>query len=190
MTGSDMIEKVLLTMDQKMQTTLDVLKKDLSGIRTGRATPAMVEHVKVEYAETTMPINHIAGISTSGANLLIIQPWDPGSLKAIEKAILKSNLGLTPNNDGTTIRLTVPPLSNERRLELIKIVKARVEESKVIIRNIRRDASGELKKLEKEKEISQDELKRALDKVQKVTDSFVELADKARDDKEKELMEV
>jgi ribosome recycling factor len=190
MTGSEMIEKTLLTMDQKMQTTLDVLKKDLSGIRTGRATPGMVEHVRVEYAETTMPINHIAGISTSGANLLIIQPWDPGSLKAIEKAILKSNLGLTPSNDGIAIRLTVPPLSNERRQELIKIVKARVEESKVIIRNLRRDASDDLKKAEKDKEISQDDHKRAQDKIQKITDSFVDLSDKAREDKEKELMEV
>jgi ribosome recycling factor len=110
----------------------------------------MVEHVRVEYAETSMPINHIAGISTSGANLLIIQPWDPGSLKAIEKAILKSNLGLTPSNDGIAIKLTVPPLSNERRQELIKIVKARVEESKVSFRNLRRDASEELKKLERQ----------------------------------------
>ncbi|MFA5628760.1 MAG: ribosome recycling factor [Dehalococcoidales bacterium] len=185
-----MIEEVLLTMDQKMQTTLDVLKKDLSGIRTGRATPAMVENVRVEYAETTMPISHIAGISVSGSNLLIIQPWDPGTLKAIEKAILKSNLGLTPNNDGISIRLAVPPLSNERRLELIKIVKARVEEGKIIIRNLRRDASEELKKLEKDKEISQDDLRRALDKVQKITDNSVALADEARDNKEKELMEV
>jgi ribosome recycling factor len=185
-----MIEEILLTADQKMQATLEALKRDLSGIRTGRATPAMVEHVRVEYAETTMPINHIAGISTSGANLLIIQPWDPGSLKAIEKAILKSNLGLTPNNDGTVIRLTVPPLSNERRQELIKIVKARVEDSKVIIRNIRRDASDGLKNLEKDKKISQDDHKRAQEKLQKLTDSFINLADKAREDKEKELMEV
>jgi ribosome recycling factor len=185
-----MIEEILLTMDQKMQASLDALKRDLSGIRTGRATPAMIEHVRVEYAETTMPINHIAGISTSGANLLIIQPWDPGSLKAIEKAILKSNLGLTPNNDGTIVRLAVPPLTNERRQELIKIVKARVEESKVVIRNIRRDGSEELKKLEKDKGISQDEHKRAQEKLQKITDNFIGLADKAREDKEKELMEV
>jgi ribosome recycling factor len=185
-----MIEKILLTMDQKMQATLDALKRDLVGIRTGRATPAMVEHVKVEYAETVLPINHVAGISTSGANQLLIQPWDPGCLKAIEKAILKSNLGLTPNNDGKIIRLTVPPLSNERRQELIKIVKARVEECKVVIRNIRRDASEEFKKLEKDKEISQDDHKRAQDKIQKITDNFINLADTARQDKEKELMEV
>ncbi|NLL90476.1 MAG: ribosome recycling factor [Dehalococcoidales bacterium] len=185
-----MIEKVLLTMDQKMQTTLDVLKKDLSSIRTGRASPAMVENVRVEYGEATMPINHIAGISTSGVNLLIIQPWDPGSLKAIEKAILKSNLGLTPNNDGICIRLTIPPLSNERRQELIKIVKARVEEGKIAIRNLRRDASEELKKLEKDKEISQDDQRRAQDKVEKITDSFITLADKVREDKEEELLEV
>jgi ribosome recycling factor len=185
-----MIEEILLTADQKMQATLEALKRDLSSIRTGRATPAMVEHVRVEYAESTMPINHIAGISTSGANLLIIQPWDPGSLKAIEKAILKSNLGLTPNNDGTVIRLAVPPLSNERRQELIKIVKARVEDSKVIIRNIRRDSSDGLKNLEKDKKISQDDHKRAQEKLQKLTDSFINLADKAREDKEKELMEV
>lgn len=188
--GNDMIEKILLTMDQKMQASVDALKRDLVGIRTGRATPAMVEHVKVEYADTIMPINHIAGISTSGANLLIIQPWDPGSLKAIEKAILKSNLGLTPSNDGVVIRLNVPPLSNERRQELIKIVKARVEECKIVIRNIRRDTAEEFKKLEKDKEISQDEHKRTQDKIQRLTDSFINLADDARQDKEKDLMEV
>ncbi len=185
-----MIEEILLTMDQKMQASLDALGRDLVGVRTGRATPAMVEHVKVEYAETLMPISHIAGISVSGASMLLIQPWDPGTLKAIEKAILKSNLGLTPNNDGTVIRLNVPALSNERRQELVKIVKARVEDCKIVVRNIRRDTADEFKKMEKDKEISQDEHKRVQDKIQKITDNFIDMADVARADKEKELLEI
>ena len=185
-----MIEEVLFQAEQKMEASVEALKRELASIRTGRASPVLVDHLKVEYGGTVMPLKHIAGISASGASLLIIQPWDPTSVSAIEKAILKSSLGLTPNIDGSTIRLNIPPLTEERRQELIKMVKKRIEEGKVEIRNIRRDAIDELKKLEKDKEISQDDHKRAAGKVQMLTDSFTAITEKAGQDKEAELMEV
>ena len=137
-----------------------------------------------------MPLKHIAGISASGASLLIIQPWDPTSTASIEKAILKSNLGLTPNSSGNVIRLNIPPLTEERRQELTKLVRTRVEEGKIAIRNIRREAIDELKKMEKDKEISEDEHKRAANKIQLLTDSFIGASDEAGKKKEAELMEV
>ena len=185
-----MIEDVLQKAEEQMQTSVDVLKQELASIRTGRATPALIEHLKVDYAGIPTPLRHIAGISASGASLLIVQPWDPTSITSIEKAFLKSNLGLTPSTDGNIIRLNIPPLSEERRQELIKVVRKRVEEGKIAIRNLRRDAADKLKKMERDKEISQDEHKRTLDKVQMLTDSFVDSAGKAGHDKETELMEV
>jgi ribosome recycling factor len=185
-----MTDEVLFATEKKMETSIDALRQELATIRTGRATPALIEHVKVDYAGVLTPLKHIAGVSASGANLLTIQPWDPSSIKSIEKAILRSNLGLTPSSDGTIIRLNIPPLSEERRQELIKIVRARVEEGKITIRNLRREAADELKQLEKNKEISQDENKRAMDTLQKLTDSFIDCAEQARQDKEEELMEV
>ena len=185
-----MIEDVLQKTEERMQTSVDVLKQELASIRTGRATPALIEHLKVDYAGVPTPLRHIAGISVSGASLLIVQPWDPTSIASIEKAFLKSNLGLTPSTDGNIIRLNIPPLSEERRQELIKVVRKRVEEGKIAIRNLRRDAADKLKKMERDKEISQDEHKRTLDKVQMLTDSFVDSAGKAGHDKETELMEV
>jgi ribosome recycling factor len=185
-----MSDEVLFDTEKKMESSIDALRQELATIRTGRATPALIEHVKVDYAGVPTPLRHIAGISASGANLLTIQPWDPLSLKSIEKAILKSNLGLTPSSDGNVIRLNIPPLSEERRQELIKIVRGRVEEGKIEIRNLRREAADELKQLEKNKEISQDEHKRAMDTLQKLTDSFIDGTEQARQAKEAELMEV
>jgi ribosome recycling factor len=185
-----MTDEVLTQAEIKMQASDDALTRELATIRTSRATPALIEHVKVDYAGTPTPLKHIAGISASGANLLVVQPWDPGSVSSVEKAILKSNLGLTPNIDGNIIRLNIPPLTEERRQELIKVVRRRVEEGKVAIRNLRRDTAEELKRLEKDKEISQDEHKRAMERLQKLTDSFIDSADQARQQKEKELMEV
>ncbi|MFC1875462.1 ribosome recycling factor [Chloroflexota bacterium] len=185
-----MTDEVLVEAEVKMQASSDALFRELATIRTSRATPALIDHVKVDYAGVTTPLKHIAGISSSGANLLIVQPWDPGSIRSIEKAILKSNLGLTPNIDGNIIRLNIPPLSEERRQELIKIVRRRVEEGKIAIRNLRRDTAEELKRQEKNKEISQDEQKRAMDILQKLTDSFIDSAEQARQEKEKELLEV
>lgn len=185
-----MIEDILLATEKKMETSIEALKRELASIRTGRATPALIEHVKVDYAGVPTLLKHIAGISASGASLLIIQPWDPSSRPSIEKAIFKSNLGLTPNIDGNTIRLNIPPLTEERRQELTKLVRRRIEEGKIAIRNLRREATDELKQLEKNKEISQDNYKRAVNKIQTLTDSFIDIAEQAGQNKEAELMEV
>lgn len=185
-----MIRDTLQNIEKKMKTSVAVLKHELAGFRSGHANPALVEHLKVEYAGVPTPLNQIAGISAPEARLLIIQPWDPISLHNIEQAILKSALGLNPSNDGRIIRLNIPPLSEERRRELIKVVRRRVEEGRVAIRNLRREAMDELKKLEKNKDISQDDHKRAQEQLQKLTDSFIVEAEQIGQDKEVELMEV
>ncbi len=185
-----MVSDVLSSARAKMQASAGALKQELSGIRTGRASPALVERLKVDYAGVPLPLNQLAGISAPGPRLLVIQPWDKNSLRDIEKAILKSELGLNPSNDGNVIRLSIPALTEERRLELSKLVKKKVEEREIILRNLRRDALESLKKLEKEKEMSQDELKRATDQLQKLTDASIAEAEKAGHDKEAELMEV
>ena len=185
-----MVSDILGNISQKMQSSLSLLKRELAGIRTGRASPALIEHIKVEYAGVPTPLNHLAGISAPAARLLVIQPWDKNSLRDIEKAILKSDIGLTPSSDGNVIRLNVPPLTEERRHELTKLVKKRLEERKIAVRNLRREAMDELKGLEKNKELSQDELKRTLDKLQKLTDGFIAEAEQIGTAKEAELMEV
>jgi ribosome recycling factor len=184
------VSPVLMTVEEKMKASVDGLKMELASIRTGHATPALIEHIKVDYAGVPTPLNQIAGISAPAARMLVIQPWDRSTIPNIEKAILKSELGLNPASDGNLIRLNLPPLSEERRQELIKIVHKRVEERKIVIRNHRRDAMTELKELEKSKEISQDEQKRAQDQLQKVTDSFIADIEKIARDKEAELREV
>ncbi|MEE8598665.1 MAG: ribosome recycling factor [Dehalococcoidales bacterium] len=185
-----MVSHSLWNTEEKMQASIEVLKRELASIRTGHATPTLIEHIKVEYAGVPTPLNQIAGISAPGTSLLVIQPWDQGCIHNIEKAILKSDLGLTPTSDGRVIRLNIPPVTEERRQELIRIVRKRVEERKVAIRNLRHEAMDELKGLEKNKDISQDELKRALDQLQKLTDSFIANADQIGRDKEAELIEV
>ncbi len=185
-----MVSHSLWNIEEKMRTSIEVLKRELATIRTGHATPALIEHIKVEYAGVPTPLNQIAGISAPGASLLVIQPWDRGCIQSITKAILKSDLGLTPTSDGSVIRLNIPPVTEERRQELIRVVRKRVEERKIVMRNLRREAMDELKGLEKNKDISQDELKRALDQLQKLTDSFIADADQIGRDKEVELIEV
>ncbi len=185
-----MVSPVLWNTEEKMRASVEGLKRELATIRTGHATPALIEHIKVEYAGVPTSLNQIAGISAPGARLLVIQPWDRGSIPSIEKAILKSDLGLNPTSNGNVIRLNLPPLSEERRQELTKVVRKRVEERKIMIRNLRRDAMSELKGLEKNKDISQDEHKRALDQLQKLTDSFIADTEQIARDKEAELMEV
>jgi ribosome recycling factor len=185
-----MVSRILWNIEQKMRTSIEVLKEELATIRTGHATPALIEHIKVEYADVPTPLNQLASISAPGARLLVIQPWDKSSIRSIEKAILTSDLGLNPTSDGSAIRINIPPLSEERRQELIKVARGRTEKEKVVIRNFRREAMEELKGLEKNKDISQDELKRAMDQLQKLTDSFIAKADQAGQDKEAELMEV
>ncbi len=185
-----MVNPILLNIEQKMQASVDGFKTELATIRTGHATPALIEHIKVEYAGVPTPLNQIAGISAPGARLLVIQPWDRSTIPNIEKAILKSDLGLNPASDGNVIRLNLPPLSEERRQELTKMMRKRAEERKIAIRNLRRDGMSELKGLEKEGDLSQDEDKRALDQLQKLTDSFIADIEQIAQDKEAELMEV
>jgi len=185
-----MVSHILWSTEEKMRASIEVLKKELATIRTGHATPALIEHIKVEYAGVFTPLNQIAGISAPQARLLVIQPWDRSSIRSIEKAILKSDLGLNPASDGNVIRLTIPPLSEERRQELIRIVRKRVEDRRIVIRNLRHEAMNELKGLERNKDISQDEHKRALDQLQKLTDSFIADTEQIGRDKEAELMEV
>jgi ribosome recycling factor len=185
-----MVNDVLKSMEDKFKASMTGFRTDLGTIRTGHASPALVEHIKVEYAGTTMPLLQLAGISAPEAGLIVIQPWDKSGIRAIEKAISKSELGLNPSNDGNVIRIPIPPLSEERRRELIKIVHRRAEERRVALRSVRHEAMDELKLLEKEKEISQDEHKRAQDQLQKLTDAYMAEIEKLSQDKEKELLEV
>ncbi len=185
-----MIDSTLRNIEGKMQTSIEALKRELSGIRTGRATPALVDHIKVDYAGVPTSLNQIAGISAPEARLIVIQPWDRGIIRNIEKAILQSDLGLNPTSDGNVIRLNIPPLTEERRQELGRVVRKKVEERRIVIRNLRREAMDGLKGLEKNKEISQDEHKRSLNQLQKITDGFITNAEQIGQDKEAELLEV
>jgi ribosome recycling factor len=184
------IDPVLGETERKMSRAVEVLQQDLSGIRTGRASPALLDKVQVEAWGTTQPINAVATISVPEPRLLMIQPWDKGLIGAIEKSIQKSDLGLTPNNDGAVIRLALPQLTEQRRQDLAKQVRKRAEEAKVAVRNCRRDADGGLKKLEKDGKLSQDELRRAVERVQKITDSAIRQVDEVAERKEREVKEV
>jgi len=159
-------------------------------MRTGRATPALLERVMVDYYGSPMPINQVATISVPESQLLVIQPWDRSIIKEIEKAILKSDLGLNPSSDGTLIRLPIPSLTEERRRDLARIVWKKAEETKIAVRNIRREANDELKRLEKEESISEDEIKRRQQEIQKLTDKFVGDVDSVAEAKEKEIMSI
>jgi ribosome recycling factor len=173
---------------QRMQKTIDTLKKDLSRIRTGRATPALLDGLTVDYYGSPMPINQVANISIPDARLIVVQPWEKSMLGPIEKAIQASDLGLNPQSDGNLLRLPIPPLSEERRQELFKNCKKTGEESKVAIRNVRRDANEKLKKAEKDKQATQDEAKKGVDEIQKLTDKYIKLVDDTLIAKEKEIM--
>ena len=175
---------------QRMEKAIQALKRELASFRAGRATPALLDKVMVEYYGSEMPLNQLANISTPEPRLLVVQPWDKSTLGDVERAILKSDLGLTPNNDGNLIRISIPALTEERRAELVKVVKKTGEETKVAIRNIRRDANDEMKKLEKKGEMSEDESRRGQDEIQKLTDRFIQETDKVIETKEKEIMEV
>ena len=173
-----------------MKASAEGLKIELASIRTGHASPALVEHIKADYAGVPTPLNQMASISAPEASLIVIQPWDRNTIPKIEKAILKSDLGLNPVSSGNLIRLNLPPLSEERRQDLTRMVRKREEERKITIRNLRHESMGELKELEKNKEISQDEHKRALEKLQKLTDGFIAEIEQIARYKEAELMEV
>lgn len=185
-----MVNEALKSIEDKMKNSVKMFREDLAAIRTGHASPGLVEHIKVDYAGVPTPLNHIAGITAPEAGLLVIQPWDKNTIDSIEKAILKSDLGLNPSNDGNIIRIGIPPLSEERRQEMIKIVHKRIEDRRVIVRNLRHEALNELKKLEKDKEISQDEYHRAQEQLQQLTDNHIIDIDELGKEKEKELMEV
>jgi ribosome recycling factor len=173
-----------------MGKAVEALRRDLATVRTGRANPALVEHIRVDYYGTPTPLQQLATVAVPEARLLTIQPWDKGSLGAIEKAIQKSDLGLTPNNDGSIIRLVIPQLTEERRKELVRVVHKKVEEGRVAVRNIRRDAHSMLRELLHEKEISEDQERNAQEDLQKVTGRFITEADNVGNDKEQELLEV
>lgn len=185
-----MAQELIKEAEERMEKAISSLKKELSTLRAGRATPALLEKVLVDYYGSPTPINQMANITTPEPRMLVIQPWDKSMLGNIEKAILKSELGLTPTNDGTVIRIILPPLTEERRIELVKIVKKYGEEAKVAVRNIRRDTNELLKKHEKDGSISEDELRRLQEKLQKSTDQATNKIDQVVSDKEKEIMEV
>lgn len=184
------IDSTLLETEEKMEKTLANLERDFGRLRTGRASTSLVENIKADYYGTPTPINQMASVATPDSRTISIQPWDKGGMAAVEKAILKSDLGLTPVNDGKIIRIVIPPLTEERRRDLVKVARKYSEEAKVAVRNARREANDRLKKAEKDKEITADELKRASDDVQKLTDKYVAEADARCASKEKEIMEI
>lgn len=185
-----MINDILADSEDRMNKTIDHLLGDFASLRAGRANPAMLDKIMVNYYGTPTPINQMANINVPEARLLVIQPWDKGTITDIEKAIMKSELGITPSNDGNVIRIAIPQLTEERRKDVVKVVKKRAEEAKVAIRNIRREANDLIKASEKDKLISEDESKKGLDSIQKVTDKSIKDVDQVLAVKEKDIMEV
>lgn len=186
---SELLGEVFEDLKDRMEKTLVALDRDLNKVRTGRASSTLLDGIRVDYYGAMTPLSQMASISVPEARLMIIQPWDASVLGSVEKAILKSELGLTPMNDGKIIRISIPPLSEERRKELVKVVKKMAEENKVALRNIRRDANDMLKDLKKDKEISEDEQFKAQDDVQKILDDFIKKVDEKIEIKEKEILE-
>jgi ribosome recycling factor len=184
------IKEILKEADMRMHAAIQSLDDDLAGIRTGRATPALVEKLPIEYYGTPTPLMQLASISVPEPRSLLIKPFDPSSIKGIERAILASELGLTPNNDGKQIRLNLPSLTEERRHELVKVVHGRLEECRVAVRNVRRDVHNDMRDFEKEKLVSEDDLKRGEEDLQKITDLHIEEINKHGVHKELEIMEV
>lgn len=185
-----MVKESIKEAETRMKGAIQSLEEDLTGIRTGRASPALVERLQVEYYGAPVPLVQLASISVPEPRALLIRPFDATSLKAIERGILTSDLGLTPNNDGKVIRLNLPVLTEERRRDLVKVVHGRLEESRIAIRNVRRDLMKDLREFEKEKLISEDDLKKAEEELQKLTDKYVEQVDTVGYHKEREIMEV
>jgi len=185
-----MSAEVLASAEHKMARAVEVMERDFQGIRTGRASTALVERLHVEYYGTPTPLNQLAGISVPEPHQIVIQPWDRSVLGAIEKAILKSDIGLMPNVDGTVVRLNIPPLTEERRRDIVKQVHRRMEEARVEIRNLRRDAADQLKREERDGELGTDEAHRELEALQRLTDRFVADVDRVGAHKEQEVLEV
>ena len=185
-----MTSETQATVEQRMTRAVEAMERDFQGIRTGRASTALVERIHVDYYGTQTPLNQLAGISVPEAHQIVIQPWDRAVLGAIEKAIQKSDIGLVPNVDGTVVRLNIPPLTEDRRKELVRVVHKRMEEARVELRNIRRDAADDLKKQERDGGVGADEAHRRLDALQKTTDRFVAEVDRLGSAKEQEVLEV
>jgi len=185
-----MSTETLGSAEQKMGRAVDAVGRDFQGIRTGRASTSIVERISVEYYGTQTPLNQLAGISVPEAHQIVIQPWDRGVLGAIEKAIIKSDIGLMPNVDGTVVRLTIPQLTEERRKEIVRVVHKRMEESRVEIRNLRREAADAIKKEERDGDVGMDEAHRQLELLQKTTDRFIGEVDRLGAAKEGEVLEV
>jgi len=185
-----MLDELLTELNSRMQKATDGLAKELATIRAGRATPALLDHIMVDYHGTSTPLYQLATISIPEANLIIIQPWDRTSLRDIERAILTANIGLNPANDGNVIRVVIPPLSEERRKDLVKVLSKKVEERRIAIRNIRRDGIEKLREMEKNKEISEDELKNNSKKIDQLTEACVDRVNELGQSKEREIQEI
>ena len=185
-----MIKDVERAAQEKMQHSIEVLKKELGTIRTGRATPALLDGVNVEYYGAPTPVTQVASVSIPESRSIVIQPWDPTIMGDIEKAILRANLGLTPTNDGKVIRISIPALTEERRKDLVKVARKYAEEGRVSLRNVRRDVNEQVKKLEKDGKISQDDMRLSHERVQKLTDDFTAQVNQSIEKKEKEIMEI
>ena len=181
---------ILAETERKMDNTVAALKRELINIRTGRATPALIENVSVDYYGVATPLNQIASISAPDARAIMVQPWDKQALIEIEKSLMKSEMGFNPSNDGNTITVPIPPLTQERRLELVRMLKRKLEDGKVSLRNVRRDGVETLRKLERDKAISKDENHRGQDQLQKTTDAHVKIVDEVGSSKETEIMQV
>ena len=185
-----MVADIFEDAERRMQKAVEALRQDLSAIRTGRASASLVERIQIDYYGAPTPINQVSQISVPEARLIVIQPYERKLLTDIEKAIQKSDLGINPNNDGQVIRLNIPPLNEERRREMVKTLHKKLDEHKVAIRNVRRDAHDKLRDREKKKEISEDELKRSSERLQKLTDRYIDEMDKVGKSKELEILEV
>jgi ribosome recycling factor len=185
-----MIQEHRKRLNERMNGAIEALKKEFSSVRTGRASLALLDGIFIDYYGSVTPLQQLANLSIPEPRQIAIQPWEQKIIPEIEKAIMKSDLGLTPMNDGRMIRINIPTLTEERRKQLVKVVRKRSEEGKIAVRNIRRDANEELKKLEKEKHLSEDDVKKEMDDIQKVTDTFIKKIDEILEHKEKEIMEV
>ena len=185
-----MVDEIFEDLKERMGKSIETLKREYSRLRTGRASISLLDGIRVSYYDSPTPLNQMASLAVPEPRLIVIQPWDKTAIEDIEKAILKSELGLTPINDGKVIRISIPPLTEERRKELVKVARKMSEENKVAIRNIRRDANEMLKDLKKEKEITEDDLYRSQEEVQKATDQFISQVDELCTAKEKEILEI
>ena len=183
-------EIILADVDRKMDQSIEALKRDLNTLRSGRATPSLIENVSVDYYGVATPLKQIASISAPDASAILVQPWDKQALREIEKSLMKSEMGFNPSNDGNNITVPIPPLNQERRQEMVRLLKRKIEDGKVSIRNVRRDGVESLRKMERDKLISQDQSHRAQDQLQKATDSHTKAADQVATAKETEIMQV